>query len=493
MKVTLIGAGPGNPGLLTLRGAECLAQAEVVLYDRFVGPDILSMIPATAEQIDVGKYAGNHPVPQSEINRLLLQKAQAGFNVVRLKGGDPFVFGRGGEELELLVQQQIPFEVVPGVTSAIAGAAFAGIPVTHRDYASTLHIITSHGKNDSQPDINYPALVALGGTLVFLMGVATLPDITAGCLAAGMDAQMPAAIVENATYSYQRKFIGTIQTLPALAEQNAVVSPALIIVGRVAELAEQYDWFSQLPLKGQRIIVPRIKPEPSKLAAALRQMAAEVDELYYAHLTTIPSNLKLAMAELDTYSWLVLTSGFAVKTLFSFLVEQHYDLRRLHQLQIACVGPESMRELGRFGLQADFMPDEYNGQALAQGLLGLLKPDDRLLLARVQDGSSELPTVLSRAGVAFTDRAIYQRSLNSLSITGDDYDYAAFASSSAVEGFLEATVGRDLSTLNAVCIGRLTAATARQAGLKVYQSKQATIDSLVQRIVQLVGEKNGVQ
>ena len=248
MMVSLVGAGPGDMGLLTLKGADRIRNADVVLYDRFVSPDILAMIPDTAQLIDVGKNAGDHPVPQDEINRLLLEYAKQGENVVRLKGGDPFVFGRGGEELELLWQNDIPFEVVPGVTSATSGAAYAGIPMTHRDCASSFHVIASHAKNNETVNINYSALIGAGGTLVFMMGVSSITDVCAGCISAGMEKDMPAAIVENATMSQQRKFIGTVETLPSIARDNEVKSPAVIIIGKVCSLSERFDWFSTKPL-----------------------------------------------------------------------------------------------------------------------------------------------------------------------------------------------------------------------------------------------------
>ena len=218
-KVTLVGAGPGDPGLLTCKGREALAAADAVVFDRLVSPAVLSLIPAAARRIDVGKSASNHPVPQDAINRILLEEAQAGRNVVRLKGGDPFVFGRGGEELEFLFQNGVEFEEIPGVTSAVAAAAYGGIPVTHRDYSSSLHIITGHARAGGELSLDFQAMVRLGGTLVFLMGVAAMPAITKGLLDAGMDAGTPAAIVENGTMAFQRRCSATLGTLCAGAEK----------------------------------------------------------------------------------------------------------------------------------------------------------------------------------------------------------------------------------------------------------------------------------
>ncbi|MDR2957292.1 MAG: uroporphyrinogen-III C-methyltransferase [Coriobacteriales bacterium] len=497
MKVTLIGAGPGDKGLLTLRGAECLAIADVVLFDRYVGAEILAMIPETAERIDVGKHAGNHPVPQAEINHLLLAKALEGSNVVRLKGGDPFVFGRGGEELELLVQHNIPFEVVPGITSAIAGPAYSGIPVTHRDYASSLHIITSQAKEHGQPNINFKALVEAGGTLVFLMGVAALNSISDGLLKAGCDPLMPAAIIENATLSTQRSFVGTVQSLPAIAFSHSVVTPALIVVGQVCSLAMSYAWFGHKPLSNRRIIVPRIKPEPSKLAARLRELGAEVDELYYARLIPLPENIQAALDRLPEYRWLVFTSGFGVQVFFSHLIAAGFDVRALAHLKIACVGPETEKEAAKWGIRADFIPLAFSGEALARGLAELgLGQDERLAILRVKAGAEDLTKVLESAGIAFDDIAVYERQTNPLVIADRSYDYAAFASSSAVLGFVEAvrafdsasadkSSSIDLAKLKAVCIGHKTAATALANGMNVYLSEASTIESLVKRIEEL--------
>ncbi|MDR2117792.1 MAG: uroporphyrinogen-III C-methyltransferase [Planctomycetaceae bacterium] len=239
MKVTLIGAGPGDAELMTIKGLNRLKEADVVLYDRLVGEDIISMIPDTVEKICVGKHAGKHPISQDEIASLLISKAKLGLHVVRLKGGDPFVFGRGGEELEILHKNNIPFEVIPGISSSIAAGIYAGIPLTHRDYSSSLHIVTGHAKKNGELDIDFKRLAGLNGTLIILMGIASLKKICTGFLEAGMDGQIPAAIIENATLKTQRKFVGTLETLFELSQQNHVVSPSVVIIGTVCALSEK--------------------------------------------------------------------------------------------------------------------------------------------------------------------------------------------------------------------------------------------------------------
>ena len=487
MRVTLVGAGPGDAGLLTVKGAKRLSQADVVLYDRFVSPEILALVPPEAEMINVGKQAGNHPVPQPEINRLLLDRALQGANVVRLKGGDPFVFGRGGEELELLVEQGVPFEVVPGVTSAIGGVAYAGIPVTHRDFTSSLHIITGHAKNDSEPDINYRALVETGGTLVFLMSVASLGDICAGCLDAGIDPETPAAIIENATLASQRSFVATVAQLPQVAEQYSVVSPALIVIGRVCQLGERFDWFSQLPLHGRRIAVARTRGGASDLTERLRESGAEVVELSgasYLALTGPGSALEQAVSDLQRYSWLVFTSSRGVQVFFDYLVSSDRDIRELAGVSIACVGSETARAIRDRGLKVDCQPQQFNSRALATSLLEQIQPGQRVLIARAAEGSSELPEALYENGIDYTDAAIYQTKLAETKVNMDGIDLAAFTSSAAVHWFAASAEG-DLTGLRAVCIGPETAQTAREYGMAVSSSEAATITAMVTKIEEL--------
>jgi len=488
MRVTLVGAGPGDPGLLTLTGAARIQNADVVLYDRFVGEEILAMIPDRAEKIDVGKNTGSHPVPQDRINRLLLEKAQQGLEVVRLKGGDSFLFGRGGEELELLAENGIPFEVVPGVTSAIAGAAYAGIPVTHRDYASSLHIITGHAKNNERPRIDYEALVRLQGTLVFMMGVAAIGEICSGCMAAGLAADMPASLVENATTHAQRKFLGTVGTLSELARANAVASPALIIIGEVCRLSERYDWFGKKPLLGRQIIVAHAQPGASKLSERLKELGCQVLEPLSAKITPLTASdapLEKALTRIADYAWLVFTSGVGVRVFFDYLHEAEFDLRMLHGLRIACVGVETEKEIKKRGIYADYRPAEYNGAALARGLTALVKGGERLLIARAQDAAEDLTRILANAGIAFDDVAIYEKSYGVEPISYSNVDFAAFTSASTVEAFMKAAPAGDFGNMKAVCIGEKTAAAARSHGMDVYVSAEATIEAMVQKIEEL--------
>mgnify|MGYP006070650005 FL=1 len=271
-QVILVGAGPGDPELLTIKGRKAIESAEVVVYDRLVGQAIFDLIPENAERINVGKESSHHTVPQEQINQILLEKALEGKRVVRLKGGDPFLFGRGGEELELLSEHGVSFQEVPGITSAIAVPAYAGIPVTHRDCCSSLHIITGHQRAGKPLSINFEALVQTKGTLVFLMGVSALGEICRGLLEAGMEPDMPAAVIEKGTTPSQRPILATLSTLPETAKAEKVKSPAIIIVGKVCAYSNQFDWFDHLPLKGKTVIVTRPKERAGTLSERLRAL-----------------------------------------------------------------------------------------------------------------------------------------------------------------------------------------------------------------------------
>ena len=489
MKVTLVGAGPGGKGLLTLRGLEMLRTADVVIYDRFISEDILAAIPDSAEKINVGKYAGYHPVPQNEINKLLLEKARQGKNVIRLKGGDPFIFARGGEELELLAENDIPFEVVPGVSSLIAAAAYAGIPLTHRDCASSFHVITAHAKNNERPNIDFDTLAKLNGTLVFLMGVSAIGYICESCISAGMDKALLAAIVENAAANSQRKFLGTLATLPEIARTNNVKSPAVIIIGKVCQFSDRYDWFSRKPLRKKRVIVARVKSEASKLSDCLRELGCDVLEMPCLRIVPLAAPgcmLGKKLENIKDYSWLVFTSGAGINVFFDYLIENEIDIRNLSHIKIACVGIETKRELKKYGIKADYIPAEYNGAALAQGLTGLVKNGEKLLIARAKDADKDLTRILAEAGTAFDDVPIYEKVRDvtvANAIAGNDFDFAAFTSPSAVERFAEAAT--QLGKIKAVCIAEKTAAAARAHGMEIHVSAEATVMSMVEKIKEL--------
>ena len=485
-KVTLVGAGPGDPGLLTLKGRAALAGADVVVYDRLVSPAILAMIPPEARTIDVGKEASHHKVPQEQINRILLEEALAGHNVVRLKGGDPFVFGRGGEELEALAERGVPFEEIPGITSAIAAPAYGGIPVTHRDYCSSVHIITGHQRAGKPLTIDFEALVRTKGTLVFLMGVTAMPAIVEGLLEAGMDPDTPAAMVENGTTSTQRRCDATLATLPERAAAMGIHSPAIILVGQVCALAERFCWFDHLPLRGQRILVTRPRDRAGALSDRLRALGADVWE--YPCIETRPiwpcPAMTAALEHLENYRWLVFTSPAGVAAFRRVLQEMKKDGRYLSGVQLAAIGSGTARALADMGLIADYVPPVYDAAHLGEDL----PAEGKVLILRAETGSPALTAALARRAIPYDDIPVYRtvyenprsEQLRS-ALEAGEVPFVTFTSASTVKGLL-ATVGADadLSRVTALCIGEQTAAEARKHNMTIKIAAQATIDALVE-------------
>lgn len=488
--VTLVGAGPGDPGLLTVKGKKALERAEVVVYDRLVSPAILALIPEGAERINVGKEASHHLIPQEQINQILLDKALEGRNVVRLKGGDPFLFGRGGEELELLAEHGVPFEEVPGITSAIAVPAYAGIPVTHRDFTSSLHIITGHARAGKPLDIDFEALVRTGGTLVFLMGVTSLPEICAGLLAAGMEASTPAAIIERGTTPQQRRLDGTVSNLAQVAREGKVKSPAISVFGPVCALGKRFDWFDALALKGKRIVVTRPRERAGTLSSRLRALGADVWE--YPCIETVPIVPCPAMAEalerIGEYEWLAFTSPAGVAAFAAYLERADKDVRVLSGVKLAAIGPSTGGELRKYGLRADLIPDVYDaahlGEALGRTAQG------RVLILRAELGSPDLTEALRAGKIGFDDiacyRTIYENPRSDelrRQVESGEVDLVTFTSASTVKGFIS-TVGEgtDFSHILGACIGKQTAAEAEKYGIPVIVAPRATMDDLIQTI-----------
>lgn len=546
-KVYLVGAGPGDVGLLTLKGRAVLASADVVVYDALVGPAILALIPETAEAVNVGKRSSSHTMPQESISELLVQKAREGRQVVRLKGGDPFLFGRGGEEIELLAREGIAYEVVPGITSAVAVPAYQGIPVTHRDFCSSVHIVTGHKRAGESYDIDFEALVRTRGTLVFLMGVASLGAICRGLMDAGMDPAMPAALLMQGTTASQGRIVATVATLETAVEARGARTPAIIVVGKVCSLADEFEWYDRLPLGGVRVVLTRPRHLAGETAGRLRALGAEVLELPAICTRRIPENERLhqALDQIEAYQWLVFTSPTGVRVFFEELAKQRFDLRRLGGVRIAVIGTGTQRELEKHGLYADLMPELYDGAHLGAALYEACADGDRILIARASMGNRELTDVLAGQGnreltevsgphgkqapadvftpngnqeptTAFAlggdpapavalakeaqkrlqvdDLAIYDTtyercvidSVRSVVETGN-FDYAMFTSASTVRGFAAAAGELDFTQVKAVCIGKQTCAAAEALGMRTFTAERAAIDSLIARLVEVHG------
>ena len=497
-KVWLVGAGPGDAGLLTRKGYDVLQRADVVVYDALVGDGVLSGVPRSARTIDVGKRASNHTMRQEQISQVLLDEALAGNNVVRLKGGDPFLFGRGGEEIELLVEHGVPFEIVPGITSAIAVPAYNGIPVTHRDLTSSLHIITGHKRAGADYDIDFDALVRTKGTLVFLMGVRSLPDIMSGLLDAGMDGQTPAAVLQEGTTAGQRRVVATVETLDKRAAEEGITAPAIIVVGAVCSMADQFGWYEKLPLQGCKVVVTRPAELISTMSQRLRALGAEVLDI--PAIATVPYEENAALdgclEHIDAYDWVVLTSPSGVRIFFDYLGKRGIDVRSLASMRIAALGQGTAKELKRYGIIADLVPEQATGEALGNALAAAANPGDRFLIPRARIGNKELVDALAAFEVddiATYDTVPLEGSLVELSkqVEAGRVFCVAFTSSSGVRAFADAHPDVDLGKLNAACIGEKTLQTAEGFGMHTWMSEAASIDSLVDLIVQRYSEAKG--
>ena len=498
-KVYLVGAGPGDVGLITMKGNDLLNACDTVVYDHLAGEDILARLSPEKELINVGKHAGSHPVPQEEINRILVEKAKEGKTVVRLKGGDPFLFGRGGEEIAVLKEEGVSYEVVPGVSSALAVPAYNGIPATHRDLTSSVHIITAHRKAGTKSDIPFKALVEVKGTLVFMMGFGSLGEIMKGLMEAGMDKNMPAAVLENGTTAAQRKVIATIETLEAESKKQEMHTPAIIIVGEVVSLSDTLSWYESLPLMGTKILLTRPKELMSETAKKLREKGADVLELPTIETVKIKENtaLKKELAALSDYRWIVFTSQVGVRFFFEELNACRLDIRSLSGIKFAVIGKGTEKALKEKGIFADLIPEVYDGENLGMQLASLLNPGDKILIARAKKGNAKLVPLLERAGAIVTDLPLYDtvhKKPNGVAIKdlvqSGAIDIALFTSSSTVEGFIKATEGADYSNITAACIGKQTAKTAKNYGLHVQVSDEATIDSLIALVERI---KNGIE
>ncbi len=487
--VYLVGAGPGDPELLTLKAARLIAEADVVVFDRLVGEKIMDMIPESAQRIDVGKNVGDHPVPQSEINKILLREALEGKKVVRLKGGDPFVFGRGGEELELLAENNVEFQVVPGITSSISAPAYGGIPVTHRDFCSSLHIITGHAKAGAELTIDFEALVRLKGTLIFMMSVGTVGMIAKGLIAAGMEKDMPCAIIENGTRPEQRKFVADLETIEKVASENQVKSPAVIMVGKVCSLSDSFDWFGKLPLKGKRILVTQPEKKASRLDEGLRRLGA-----YTRLYPTIRTEyIRPINPQLEDKNVLVFTSVEGVNSFFDWLKETGQDTEILSTKRFACVGPTTAGALEERGIKCDFMPREYYGKDLGEEMVstGFVGRTSKVLLLRADIGSEDILSVFEKAGIWYEDYPVYETKYieQTEPVRPEDWDCITFTSKSCVEGFVrtqsKAGAGEaDFAGIKAVCIGEKTAEIARGYGFETIVSQEATIEKMVEKIIE---------
>lgn len=486
-KVYLVGAGPGDAGLITVKGLRYLQAADVIVYDRLASPRLVQMIKPGARKIYVGKLPDQHAMKQEQINELLVSLALEGNNVVRLKGGDPCVFGRVGEEAALLKQNGVSYEIVPGVTSAIAVPAYAGIPVTHRDRASSFTVITGHGKHEGLVNsISWEALGKSTGTLIFLMGVGHLHLITEQLIQHGRDPLTPAALVRWGTRSEQQSLMGTLDTIAEEAERISFSSPAVIVVGEVVLERELLQWAESRPLFGQRILVTRARAQSADFIRAIEDLGGEPYE-YPVIESVLPVSvaklelIKHRMRQIQQYDWLILTSANGVRYWIEHMRVNQMDIRHLAGLSIVAVGPKTAEVMGEYALIPDLVADQFSQEGLWMKLEPLLKPGQRVLMARGDLARSWLADKMRDANVQVDETDIYETVLPEQDdphmielLQEGDIQFIPFTSSSTVTNLLKLLhqqgVAEPIQLLNRcqiVCIGEVTAKTARDAGLRV--------------------------
>jgi uroporphyrinogen III methyltransferase/synthase len=495
----LVGAGPGDPGLLTLRGKACLEQAQVVIYDYLSNPELLSHAPEKAEKIYVGKKAGAHTLTQEGINALLVEKTSAGNTVVRLKGGDPFIFGRGGEEAEALASAGCTFEIVPGISSAIAGPAYAGIPVTHRAHNTTLTIFTGHeDPSKSGSTLDYAALARTAGTKVMLMGVERIDEITAALRGAGMAAETPVALVRWATTGRQETLTGTLADIAAKVAETGFKAPAVAVLGEVVGLRDTLGWFEQRPLFGQRIAVTRTRKQAGALIEQLRALGADAYELPTIRIEP-PQNLREfyeLVKDAHTYDWLVFTSPNGVEAFFEVFYTLFKDARSIGGVRIAAIGPATAEKVRHYRFEVDLQPEKYVAEEIVKAFQAETTVENlKILLARAENAREVLATELTRLG-AIVDEAIAYRTVpETADVAGgiarfreEGADWITFTSSSTAENFaaLKLPLPERLKTAS---IGPITSATMRKLGLDVdVEAAEHDIPGLVAAILKAAGK-----
>lgn len=494
-KVYLIGAGPGDPGLLGLKAKECLETADAVVYDRLADPRIIEFCRKDAEMVYVGKASANHTMRQPDINKLLVKLAAEGKTVARLKGGDPFVFGRGGEEAIELLEAGLPFEFVPGVTSAIAVAEYAGIPVTHRHVATSFAVITGHeDPTKGESTINWKGLATAVDTLVFLMGVENIERISSQLIANGRSADCPAAVIRWGTRPEQRTLITTVGKAAADVKATGMKPPAIFLVGEVVKLREQLQWFDNKPLFGKTVIVTRARAQASALTKKLEAQGARVLEV--PAIKIVPpadfAPLDKAIAEIDTYKWLILTSVNGVEYFFNRLQKAGKDSRALCGVKIAAIGSATAEALKGYGITADLIPSAYKAEELADALAEDTKAGDKLLLARAKVARNVLPERLRALGAQVDVVAAYETVADCQNkeelleaLESGEASVVTFTSSSTVTNLLD-VLGDKKDLLNKVAlaaIGPVTAETLEKNGLKpAISAAEYTIDGLTTAI-----------
>lgn len=500
--VYLVGAGPGDPKLITLKGLECIKKADVIVYDRLSSPRLLSYARPEAELIYAGKSPVRHTLKQEEINQALVSKAREGKTVTRLKGGDPFVFGRGGEEAEFLLAHGIPFEVVPGITSGIAVPAYAGIPVTHRDFNSAVAFITGNeDPSKENTSVKWDKIATGVETLVFYMGMSNLPHIVEKLVTYGCPQDTPAAVIRWGTRPEQQTVTGTLANIVEKAREAKMGHPAIVVVGRVVSLREKLKWFEEKPLFGKRILVTRARSQASVLAEKIETLGGEPWEFPTIEIVEPDDFTPLdnAIAEIESYDWLIFTSVNGVQAFMNRMRRLRKDIRNLNNIKIVAIGPKTREEIEKYGIFCEFMPEEFVAEAIIEVFRGEEIKGKKVLLPRADIARKVLPDTLRSMGANVNEVTAY-RTVVGEGNTGEllkmleerRIHVLTFTSSSTVKNFVKklgsANISGLLQGVAVACIGPITSATARELGLNVdIEATEYTIDGLIDAILKYFG------
>lgn len=501
-KVYLVGAGPGDYRLITLKGLEAIKKADVILYDRLANPRLLDYAREGAELIYVGKAPNRHSMKQEEISQLILNKALEGNVVTRLKGGDPYVFGRGGEEAILLREHDVEFEVVPGITSAISVPSYAGIPVTHRGVSASFHVITGHeDPTKKESMLDYSVLAKLSGTLIFLMGISNLNKICSSLIKYGQSEDRPVAVIRKGTRPEQRAVVGTLGTIVEIVEREGITNPAIILVGDVVNLREDLNWFEELPMHGKNILVTRARAQNSRLCDRLESLGSNAIEFPTIQVRDYEDSSKAqTLKNIRDYGWIIFTSVNGVEYFFKSLRENRMDARALYNAKIVAIGPATAKAVENRGIMVDYIPQSYVAESVIEAIKNEIKAGDKVLLPRALEARSLIIDELTEMGLKVDNLPIYEtvipeadsERLNGL-IKENNIDVITVTSSSTAKNLVKLVSDENRKALNSipvVSIGPITTDTAMELGLNVVKTAdEYTIEGFLDALNQYLSIK----
>ena len=490
-RVSLVGVGPGDEKLLTLKALECIENADVLVYDNLINPTILNKARLTAKLIYAGKISGDHYLTQDEINETVAEHAGAGEYVVRLKGGDPYIFGRGGEEAEYLIERGIDFEIVHGVSSFYAGLGYAGIPITFRGEATSFHVFTGHRKKGEPLDLDFKNIAKSDGSLVFLMGISNLPLIVNGLLSNGMDPHIGAAVVENGTRYNQRVFRGELCSIEDIAKRENIVSPALIVVGDVCKKDLSFFNKLKLPLSGKNILLTATRTLAEKMAKRFKETGANICEMSLIAIKEIETEKERLLSEINDSTHILFTSSNGVDIFFEQIKRYGIDIRSLYNKKICVIGSGSGEALNKYGINADFIPSKFDSKSFLDEILPKLDKNSKVLMLRAKIGSDVLPKGLKSAGIAFSDIPVYDTIIDhrkkfELNKDMENFDYVVAASASGAKALVEMIEDKKMLSGKVVSIGPVTTKALVELGIEnIITAKRYDVEGIIDAIKNL--------